>query len=278
MPVLLRATGAGRQPASSHRPQSQLQVLESLEKRQVKSFQQQSSLPLGQINRRVSQLSVTPSVQTGQTVLQVHPHQVRRTVTSSTTQQSTKPQTLLEKFRAAVKRFQLKRLFPLVVILIYMLIGALLFWLIESGEDDRKATENVESYKLAREMLWRRIDEIVWENRNMTTKSLSMRRPARKKLVAEAVDHFQKTIGYAPKQGYGWDFMSSMYFAGTLFTTIGYGDIACITSIPFFVFYCDSFSSGSDSHCRLLLDRNSDYVDHTQRTWQIPICEYHRMC
>lgn len=77
-----------------------------------------------------------------------------------------------------------------------MLLGATLFYFIEADGDNERRMETVENYKHAREMLWRRIDEIVWENRNMTTRNLSMKRSARKKLVDEAIEFFQNNIGY----------------------------------------------------------------------------------
>ena len=43
----------------------------------------------------------------------------------------------------------------------------------------------------------------------------------RRQFIEEAVDHFHDQLGLKINPTPIWDFVTSMYFAGTLFTTIG---------------------------------------------------------
>ncbi|KAJ1374311.1 hypothetical protein KIN20_036977 [Parelaphostrongylus tenuis] len=55
------------------------------------------------------------------------------------------------------------------------------------------------------------------------------RKEVRRRFIDDAVDNFEKQVGFSIRNESQWSLMSAMYYSGTLFTTIGYGDIACAT-------------------------------------------------
>ncbi|WKY05317.1 hypothetical protein Q1695_005936 [Nippostrongylus brasiliensis] len=206
MPVLLRATTAGTRTINTHssnllRPPSQGN----------ESSRRGST-------RKASQSSFTPSVQTGLTVLQSGIH---RTV--STPSQQPPRLTWCGRFRELYRRYHIKHLFPLMFIMIYMVLGSVIFYLLEASSDQDSVDDQYRIYIRERELLRRRIDEIFLDR-------AARRRDTRLRYIDDAVSHFQQQVGFKVNNESQWSLMSAMYYSGTLFTTIGYGDIACTTT------------------------------------------------
>ncbi|CAI4228056.1 unnamed protein product [Auanema sp. JU1783] len=201
MPVLLRATGAGSRQIGPIRPTSQ-------------ASNDTLRVPTA-TSRRVSQQSVSASLVTGNTVIPG----VRRTASAATPG----AQTWREWFRLAYRRYYLKNLIPLLVIMFYMLIGSLIFYWLEGSHDSNVKEAAYRHYKKEREFFYRRVEEIVQDKALAT-------RVSRKKAVLDAITYFEENIGFSISPKSPWDLMTAMYYSGTLFTTIGYGDVSCVTT------------------------------------------------
>ncbi|VDL76529.1 unnamed protein product [Nippostrongylus brasiliensis] len=93
-----------------------------------------------------------------------------------------------------------------------MVLGSVIFYLLEASSDQDSVDDQYRIYIRERELLRRRIDEIFLDR-------AARRRDTRLRYIDDAVNNESQ-----------WSLMSAMYYSGTLFTTIGYGDIACTTT------------------------------------------------
>ncbi|XGW31966.1 hypothetical protein V3C99_010273 [Haemonchus contortus] len=198
MPVLLRGTTAGSRPSNNN-----LLRLQS----------QQETRSTG---RKPSQISFEPSSQTGITVLHSGVHRPPQSA------EPPPPLTWTGRLRALYKRYHIRYLFPLMFIMLYMAVGSVIFYLLESSTDQDLKDEQYRIYIRERELLRRRMDEIFHDR-------AARRREIRLRFIDDAVDYFQNQLGFSVSNESQWSLMSAMYYSGTLFTTIGYGDIACVT-------------------------------------------------
>jgi hypothetical protein len=119
-------------------------------------------------------------------------------------------------FKRLYKLLNLKLLIPLLVVMIYMVFGAVLFHWIEYGDDQRRKEAAYELYIHERRLLIKRMKEIVVD-----------RPPNKSNLdrldgwIDEAVDNYETNINVHFNNQSQWDFLSAMYYAGTVYTTIG---------------------------------------------------------
>ncbi|KAH7729346.1 Protein TWK-8 a [Aphelenchoides avenae] len=121
------------------------------------------------------------------------------------------------------RKYHIKYLLPLSFVALYMLVGATVFYFVESGADADRATARNSQFNRERALLIKRIEEVARDR-------AASRAPVRRKFVEEAVDHFHQKLNVDLQTQPTWTFLTAMYFSGTIFTTIGYGDIACSTA------------------------------------------------
>uniref|UniRef100_A0A914MK70 Potassium channel domain-containing protein n=1 Tax=Meloidogyne incognita TaxID=6306 RepID=A0A914MK70_MELIC len=118
-----------------------------------------------------------------------------------------------------------------------MIFGALLFWLTENKAEFERQVEKIQYYELIRKEFLTNI--------KLTFNDESLEEGQRDKLFGILVEDLFEQLDIPSfhsdideeekrnkiKNGQEWTFVTAMYFSGTLFTTIGYGDIACETNI-----------------------------------------------
>uniref|UniRef100_A0A0K0FKH1 Potassium channel subfamily K member 18 (inferred by orthology to a human protein) n=1 Tax=Strongyloides venezuelensis TaxID=75913 RepID=A0A0K0FKH1_STRVS len=123
---------------------------------------------------------------------------------------------LLNRFKNLI--YQLKFF---LLIIIYSIIGALLFIYIEKDYDLASKQESYNYHLVARDMLFHNLKQIHIENKN-----------DRENRWKEAILEFETNINASPPSlETSWTFSMAIFYAGTIYTTIGYGNIACATTI-----------------------------------------------
>ncbi|VDD97201.1 unnamed protein product [Enterobius vermicularis] len=122
--------------------------------------------------------------------------------------------TVLQKVKWFYKHCHINYLLPLVFVMLYMFVGAVIFLVLEEGYDEAKKLENYHNYLNERELLIKRMEEILID--------LAAERPGRRRIfIEEAVDYFHNQVGFLVTNQTDWSLVTALYYSGTVFTTIG---------------------------------------------------------
>lgn len=185
MPVLLQSSsghGYGEPSHSRHSP------------RLVRQHEMELSEPSDR-SRRKDSLASHRSTRVLQPSASVASH---GTVPDPTKPPPTRVQRFTHIFKRLYKRLMLKQLIPLVVIMIYMVIGAVIFhWIEYSADHDRKMAA-YDSYTREKELFVKRVKEIA-----MDTSSEGATLDA---YVREAVTYYENQINFAISTESDWTF------------------------------------------------------------------------
>ncbi|VIO87600.1 Uncharacterized protein BM_BM7381 [Brugia malayi] len=131
----------------------------------------------------------------------------------------------LKRIKQWYKFLHLDYLFSLAFMMFYMFLGALLFLWLEGASDQARKLNEYKFYIHQRELFLEQLDEIY----SIKTSQ------QRKHLLKEAIDYLHQQIGVSFNNQSEWSLTTALYYSGTVLTTIGYGDIACNTSIGRFM-------------------------------------------
>ncbi|KAI1732722.1 ion channel domain-containing protein [Ditylenchus destructor] len=133
------------------------------------------------------------------------------------------PRLLVAVIKGIYQRWHLKHLIPLAFVMFYMLLGAIVFLWFEGQAEKINLAKRNQAYRRERQLFVKRIDEIMYDR----AASMPLQR---RRFVEEALDHFHEQLHMEPVVAEPqWSLSTAMYYCGTVFTTIGYGDVACST-------------------------------------------------
>ncbi|KAF7636547.1 hypothetical protein Mgra_00003936 [Meloidogyne graminicola] len=135
------------------------------------------------------------------------------------------PKLFIQLAKYIYNRRHLKHLIPLIFVFIYMIAGSILFYKLESNAEREKIIAKNNEYEREKSFFVKRMEELLVDR-------VARNQDRRKEFMEEAIDHLSWRLSYdlAPKKSQ-WSVPTAIYFSGTIFTTIGYGDVACVTGM-----------------------------------------------
>lgn len=124
---------------------------------------------------------------------------------------SVQSDTCLKRIKRSYKHLHLNHLLSLVFMMIYMLIGALLFLWLEEAADRVRKLHDYKYYIHKRELFLKQLDEIY-------NVQVSQRQ---RFLLEKAINYLHREIGVSFSNRSEWSLTTALYYSGTVLTTIG---------------------------------------------------------
>ncbi|GMT10141.1 hypothetical protein PFISCL1PPCAC_1438 [Pristionchus fissidentatus] len=120
------------------------------------------------------------------------------------------------------ERLNLHHALLFICLILYSLFGALIFCSLESGPEEVEIQQRYQNAMRARRNMLAAFHSIYNEGRNASL-------PPEGRLVS-VVNEYNQQMGLTPSREQKWTIWGGLYYAGTIYTTIGYGDLAASTT------------------------------------------------
>ncbi|GMR58913.1 hypothetical protein PMAYCL1PPCAC_29108 [Pristionchus mayeri] len=119
------------------------------------------------------------------------------------------------------ERLKLHHVMLFLFLLMYSLLGAVIFCAFEAGAEEMEIQQKYVNSMKARRTMLAAFHAIYNEGRNTSI-------PPEGRLV-HVVNQYNQQMGLTPSREQKWNIWGGLYYAGTVYTTIGYGDLAAST-------------------------------------------------
>uniref|UniRef100_A0A915JFZ6 Potassium channel domain-containing protein n=1 Tax=Romanomermis culicivorax TaxID=13658 RepID=A0A915JFZ6_ROMCU len=156
----------------------------------------------------------------------------------SETESKLQSRTFLKRLKIGIKNFYKKlglgHLACIALLVFYTVIGGLIFYAVEYEYDSQAIRRRYLTYTEEKERILRLLYKVA---KNCTTKRFEgqPRWPVDEttcfRTISNSLDDYENKLDIRIPNSTKWDFWYSVYFACTIYTTIGYGDIYC-SSVP----------------------------------------------
>lgn len=114
--------------------------------------------------------------------------------------------------RRLYRKFGMKHMITLFMVIIYTIIGAAAFLHLEKAHDEKRLEDEYAAYELGRREFARNLSDYVRANPTSIDNVTDLER---------FIEEYDEKRALKPSTDSVWNFWHAMYFAGTIYTTIG---------------------------------------------------------